>query len=73
MAARGDRTVLLGPAVLSDRGAAEDAVDPVCGMSVARVPATPTAVVDGTTHWFCGAGCRQGFLDGIDSTHGTAP
>ena len=42
---------------------AGDAVDPVCGMTVACVPATPTAVVDGTTHWFCGAGCRQAFLD----------
>jgi xanthine dehydrogenase accessory factor len=59
--------------MLPDRAAAEDAVDPVCGMSVARVPATPTAVVDGTTHWFCGAGCRQGFLDGTHGTAGTAP
>jgi xanthine dehydrogenase accessory factor len=73
VAARGDRTVLPGPAMLPDRAAAEDAVDPVCGMSVARVPATPTAVVDGTTHWFCGAGCRQGFLDGTHGTAGTAP
>lgn len=40
-----------------------EAVDPVCGMTVARVPTSPTAVVDGVTHWFCGPGCRQAFLD----------
>ena len=39
------------------------AVDPVCGMTVPCVPANPSAVVDGSTHWFCGLGCRQAFLD----------
>jgi xanthine dehydrogenase accessory factor len=39
------------------------AVDPICGMPVACVPASPSAVVEGTTHWFCGLGCRQAFLD----------
>ncbi|HEY2191297.1 MAG TPA: XdhC family protein [Actinomycetospora sp.] len=41
---------------------AAHAVDPVCGMTVACVPASPSAVVDGSTHWFCGLGCRQAFL-----------
>ena len=41
---------------------AGDAVDPVCGMTVARVAASPSAIVAGTTHWFCGLGCRQAFL-----------
>lgn len=39
------------------------AVDPVCGMPVACVPASPSAVVGGRTRWFCGLGCRQAFLD----------
>ncbi|MGY1642244.1 XdhC family protein [Geodermatophilus sp. SYSU D00703] len=39
------------------------AVDPVCGMSVAAVEATPHATVDGTTTWFfCCDGCRAAFL-----------
>ncbi|MCD2195175.1 XdhC family protein [Actinomycetospora endophytica] len=41
---------------------ASQAVDPVCGMTVACVPASSSAVVDGVTHWFCGVGCRQAFL-----------
>jgi xanthine dehydrogenase accessory factor len=42
--------------------APEHAVDPVCGMTVAPVDATPNAVVDGTTTWFCCDGCRTSFL-----------
>jgi xanthine dehydrogenase accessory factor len=39
------------------------AVDPVCGMSVAAVDASPHATVDGTTTWFfCCEGCRTAFL-----------
>ncbi len=45
VAARGDRTVP-GPAV-PRATEAPDAVDPICGMSVARVPGTPNAVVEG--------------------------
>ncbi|AQZ63101.1 Lead, cadmium, zinc and mercury transporting ATPase; Copper-translocating P-type ATPase [[Actinomadura] parvosata subsp. kistnae] len=39
----------------------EQAVDPVCGM---RVPPATTAASlerDGTTYWFCSAGCRDAF------------
>jgi xanthine dehydrogenase accessory factor len=42
--------------------APERAVDPVCGMTVAPVDATPHATVDGTTTWFCCEGCRTAFL-----------
>jgi xanthine dehydrogenase accessory factor len=39
--------------------------DPICGMTVACVPASPSVVVDGVTYWFCGVGCRQAFLDPV--------
>ena len=39
------------------------AVDPVCGMTVAAVDASPHAEVDGATTWFCCAGCRDRFLE----------
>jgi xanthine dehydrogenase accessory factor len=38
------------------------AVDPVCGMTVAAVDSSPHVTVDGTTTWFCCAGCRTAFL-----------
>jgi xanthine dehydrogenase accessory factor len=38
------------------------AVDPVCGMTVAAVDSSSHVVVDGTTTWFCCAGCRKAFL-----------
>lgn len=38
-------------------------VDPVCGMTVAAVDASPHAEVDGATTWFCCAGCRTRFLE----------
>jgi xanthine dehydrogenase accessory factor len=38
------------------------AVDPVCGMSVATVASSLSAEVDGTTVWFCAAGCRKTYL-----------
>lgn len=38
-------------------------VDPMCGATVSLDdPNTVTAVVDGTTHGFCCAGCRRHFL-----------
>ena len=39
------------------------AVDPVCGMTVAAVDSSPHVDVDGTTTWFCCAGCRTAFLE----------
>lgn len=38
-----------------------EAVDPVCGMSVAVEGARETAVHEGVTYYFCNAGCRQRF------------
>jgi xanthine dehydrogenase accessory factor len=35
------------------------AVDPVCGMTVAAVDASPHLEVDGERIWFCGEGCRR--------------
>ncbi len=46
------------------------AIDPVCGMTVARTSTSPTAVVDGVTRWFCGTGCRQAYLDRHTSAGG---
>ncbi|MFI5891420.1 XdhC family protein [Actinoplanes sp. NPDC051513] len=45
-----------------DAGIARTAVDPVCGMTVVVGDGTPHAVVDGVEHWFCCAGCRDGFV-----------
>jgi xanthine dehydrogenase accessory factor len=38
-----------------------EAVDPVCGMTVAAVATTARAEYDGMTYYFCGAGCRSAF------------
>jgi xanthine dehydrogenase accessory factor len=39
-----------------------EAVDPVCGMTVAVGETTPTAEHGGTTYWFCCPGCRGRFV-----------
>ncbi|MGH2813890.1 MAG: XdhC family protein, partial [Actinomycetota bacterium] len=53
-----------GPAGLAPAGAAApvpaEAVDPVCGMTVA-VAGAPTAVRDGVTWYVCSVGCRDHF------------
>ena len=38
-----------------------EAVDPVCGMTVAVGADTPSAEHEGTTYWFCCPGCRGRF------------
>ena len=38
-----------------------EAVDPVCGMTVAVRPDAPAAEHEGTTYWFCCPGCRGWF------------
>ena len=43
------------------------AVDPVCGMTVARETAL-AAGRDGTTYFFCSRGCRAEFLGTLDAT-----
>ena len=37
------------------------AIDPVCGMTVAAVPGTPSLEVDGETVYFCCEGCKAKF------------
>jgi xanthine dehydrogenase accessory factor len=39
----------------------EEAVDPICGMTVAVAAARETVVRDGVTYYFCGPGCRRRF------------
>jgi xanthine dehydrogenase accessory factor len=41
---------------------ATEAVDPVCGMTVAIGPATAHARLDDIDFWFCGPGCRASFI-----------
>ena len=41
---------------------AEEAVDPVCGMTVAVAGARHSADAGGRTYYFCCAGCREKFL-----------
>ena len=41
---------------------AQEAVDPVCGMSVTVAKAEHVAEHNGTRHYFCSARCRQKFL-----------
>lgn len=43
--------------------AANEALDPVCGMTVAVAPASLQWEHDGKTWYFCGSGCRQAFAD----------
>ncbi|MGW0505007.1 XdhC family protein [Micromonospora sp. NPDC003241] len=42
----------------------QQAVDPVCGMTVTVGPDTPHARVDGADHWFCCPGCLARFTGG---------
>ncbi|WP_409333080.1 XdhC family protein [Trujillonella humicola] len=51
-----DRPVAASPA------APARAVDPVCGMGVAAVEASPHAEVGGVTAWFCCTGCRDRYV-----------
>jgi xanthine dehydrogenase accessory factor len=42
---------------------AQTAVDPVCGMTVAHDDSALPVEYDGTTYYFCCAGCRRSFSD----------
>jgi xanthine dehydrogenase accessory factor len=46
---------------VSPAEAVGEAVDPICGMTVAIEGAPETVVRDGTTYYFCGPGCRRRF------------
>ena len=43
-------------------GPGREATDPVCGMQVPVTSRTVTASESGCTYYFCGAGCRQAFM-----------
>jgi xanthine dehydrogenase accessory factor len=49
------------PSSASELVEAVEAVDPVCGMTVAIAGARETLVHEGRTYYFCGAGCRARF------------
>jgi xanthine dehydrogenase accessory factor len=49
-----------GPVVAQTRPA-KTATDPVCGMAVAKVPASLHLDLDDERHWFCGPGCLDSF------------
>ena len=42
--------------------APNEAVDPICDMTVAITPTALRAEYEGTTYYFCGEGCRRRFL-----------
>ncbi len=43
--------------------APEQAIDPVCGMTVVITPSTPHLSAGGTDVWFCGTGCRDRYAE----------
>jgi xanthine dehydrogenase accessory factor len=50
------------PAPSAVQPVAEEAIDPICGMTVAVANARHSATVSGATYYFCCAGCRAKFL-----------
>lgn len=51
----------LAPASGAPAARPQQAVDPVCGMTVLVGPETPHARVDGQDFWFCCAGCLASY------------
>jgi xanthine dehydrogenase accessory factor len=45
-----------------------EAVDPICGMTVAIAPDTPHVHHDGVDHWYCNPGCRTRHLEELGLT-----
>jgi xanthine dehydrogenase accessory factor len=56
------------PLLTSAPAAAGTAMDPICQMTVAAVPTSIHAEIDGTTWYFCCPGCRDSFV----ASHSTA-
>jgi xanthine dehydrogenase accessory factor len=50
---------------------ATTAIDPICGMTVAAVPGTPSLTVDGATVYFCCEGCRSAYAAQHEHAVGT--
>jgi xanthine dehydrogenase accessory factor len=49
------------PAPAASKSAPVIAVDPICGMTVAAIPGTPSVEHDGETVYFCCEGCKAKF------------
>jgi xanthine dehydrogenase accessory factor len=64
-ARRGERSgthdAASAPVAAAQSSAPPLAVDPICGMTVAAVPGTPSVTVDGETVYFCCEGCASAF------------
>jgi xanthine dehydrogenase accessory factor len=52
---------LIGEPAESPAPATATVIDPVCGMTVAPGPSTPSATHDGMVYYFCCAGCKTSF------------
>lgn len=46
-----------------------EAIDPMCGMTVAIMPHALSAIHEGTTYYFCAQSCRRRFLTEHATTH----
>lgn len=65
-----DRVLWLEDGTL--REMSEMATDPVCGMAVtADVERTPHVTLEGATHWFCSAACRDEFTHARNPSGGS--
>jgi YHS domain-containing protein len=53
--------VVLAVGVAAQQKSADTAVDPVCGMTVAKANAKGTFEFKGTTYYFCSTGCKEAF------------
>jgi xanthine dehydrogenase accessory factor len=45
----------------------QQALDPICGMTVTVMPQTPHLAVDGVDHWFCNPSCRDTYAQQVAS------
>jgi xanthine dehydrogenase accessory factor len=61
IAVRRGRHAATGASAPASAPAPVTAVDPICGMTVAAVPATPSLTHNGETVYFCCEGCRARF------------
>ena len=53
--------VILVVGVMAQQKSADTAVDPVCGMTVAKAEAKATFDYKGTTYYFCSTACKDAF------------
>lgn len=53
--------IILVIAAVGQQKSGDTAVDPVCGMTVAKATAKATYDYKGTTYYFCNTGCKEAF------------